>query len=125
MELNVHSKNNCFQVSPEEMKAIEDKAVSFSLSPGTNTISIQSGNFSHQFGQSGEPLVMLWIYGGDVTNHQTKVPVQSTWSSLNGYSDRSYSMSIKARSSPPFSSTTPKAKITVKFRSPSKPFKPL
>lgn len=88
MELNVHSKNNCFQVSPEEMKAIEDKAVSFSLSPGTNTISIQSGNFSHQFGQSGEPLVMLWIYGGEVTNHQTKVPVQSTWSSLNGYSDR-------------------------------------
>jgi hypothetical protein len=88
MELKVHSKNNCFQVSPEEMKAIEDKAVSFSLSPGTNKISIQSGNFSHQFGQSGEPLVMLWIYGGNVTNHQTKIPVQSTWSSLNGYSDR-------------------------------------
>jgi hypothetical protein len=88
MELTVHSKNNCFQVSPEEMKAMQDKAMSFSLSPGTNKISIQSGNFSHQFGQSGEPLVMLWIYGGQVTNHQTKVPVQSTWSSLNGYTDR-------------------------------------
>jgi hypothetical protein len=88
MELTVHSKNNCFQVSPEEMKAMEDKAMSFTLSPGTNKISIQSGNFSHQFGQSGEPIVMLWIYGGEVTNHQTKVPVQSTWSSLNGYSDR-------------------------------------
>jgi hypothetical protein len=88
MELTVHSKNNCFQVSPEEMKAMEDKAMSFSLSPGTNKISIQSGNFSHQFGQSGEPIVMLWIYGGQVTNHQTKVNVQSTWSSLNGYSDR-------------------------------------
>jgi hypothetical protein len=88
MELTVHSKNNCFQVSPEEMKAMEDKAMSFTISPGTNKISIQSGNFSHQFGQSGEPLVMLWIYGGEVTNHQTKVSVQSTWSSLNGYSDR-------------------------------------
>jgi hypothetical protein len=88
MELTVHSKNNCFQVSPEEMKAMEDKAMSFTLSPGTNKISIQSGNFSHQFGQSGEPIVMLWIYGGQVTNHQTKVNVQSTWSSLNGYSDR-------------------------------------
>jgi hypothetical protein len=88
MELTVHSKNNCFQVSPEEMKAMQDKAMSFSLSPGTNKISIQSGNFSHQFGQSGEPIVMLWIYGGQVTNHQTKVNVQSTWSSLNGYSDR-------------------------------------
>jgi hypothetical protein len=88
MELTVHSKNNCFQVSPEEMKAMQDKAMSFSLSPGTNKISIQSGNFSHQFGQSGEPIVMLWIYGGQVTNHQTKVPVQSTWSSLNGYTDR-------------------------------------
>jgi hypothetical protein len=88
MELTVHSKNNCFQVSPEEMKAMEDKAMSFALSPGTNKISIQSGNFSHQFGQSGEPIVMLWIYGGQVTNHQTKVSVQSTWSSLNGYSDR-------------------------------------
>jgi hypothetical protein len=88
MELTVHSKNNCFQVSPEEMKAMEDKAMSFALSPGTNKISIQSGNFSHQFGQSGEPIVMLWIYGGQVTNHQTQVSVQSTWSSLNGYSDR-------------------------------------
>jgi hypothetical protein len=88
MELNVHSKNNCFQVSSAEMKALEDKAASFTLSPGTSKLSIQSGNFSHQFGQSGEPIVMLWIYGGEVTNHQTKVSVQSTWSSLNGYSDR-------------------------------------
>jgi hypothetical protein len=88
MEMKIHSQNNCFLVSPEEMRAMEQAAVSFTLPPGTKTLSIQSGNFSHEYGQSGEPLVMLWIYGGQVTNHQTQVPVASTWSSLNGYSDR-------------------------------------
>jgi hypothetical protein len=35
----------------------------------------------------GEPMVMLWIYGGRVINRKTKIPVEATWVTLNGYAD--------------------------------------
>jgi len=31
--------------------------------------------------------VLLWLSGGRVINQKTRVPVSSTWSTLNGYGD--------------------------------------
>jgi len=72
------------------MQEIESKiAVSTKLEPGINIIKIRSGSFDYIEGdhQVGEPLVLLWIYGGKFINKKTGVAVGATWSSLNGYDD--------------------------------------
>ncbi|MBI4784390.1 MAG: hypothetical protein HY785_24180 [Oscillatoriophycideae cyanobacterium NC_groundwater_1537_Pr4_S-0.65um_50_18] len=89
-DLKIHSKNNCYILSPEQMQRIQSEvAVSVPLEPGTNIVKIQSGEFGYRTstGMSGEPLVLLWIYGGKVVNKKTNVEVAATWSSLNGYDD--------------------------------------
>jgi len=89
-DLKVHSKHNCYTLSPEVMQRIEKEvAVSTTLEPGTNIIKIRSGSFDYITGdrQVGEPLVLLWIYGGTFINKKTNVEVSATWSSLNGYDD--------------------------------------
>lgn len=89
-EMIVHSKHNCYGVGEATMNHLQNEvAVSTSLEVGTNLIKISGGSFSYKTdsGQSGEPLVMLWIYGGKVTNKKTGVSVTSTWESLNGYDD--------------------------------------
>lgn len=64
-------------------------SVSKLLQPGTYTIKLKSGSFDYrtESGHVGEPLVLLWIYGGKVVNQKTDVEVRATWSSLNGYGD--------------------------------------
>ncbi|MBW4661990.1 MAG: hypothetical protein KME15_25295 [Drouetiella hepatica Uher 2000/2452] len=64
-------------------------SVSVPLEPGINIVKIQSGTFGYRSaaGGTGEPLVLLWIYGGKVVNKKTNVEVNATWSSLNGYDD--------------------------------------
>jgi len=59
------------------------------LEPGTYLIKIESGTFNSgsSSDEEGEPIVLLWIYGGKVINQKTYVEVQTTWSSLNGYDD--------------------------------------
>jgi hypothetical protein len=89
-DLKVHSKNNCYMFSSEEMQRLQSEiAVSTALEPGVNIIKIKEGAFGYQSDavQSGEPLVLLWIYGGKVVNQKTNVEVSATWSSLNGYDD--------------------------------------
>jgi hypothetical protein len=89
-DLKVHSKNNCYMFSPEQMQRLQSEvAVSTVLEPGVNIIKITEGTFGYQSGagQQGEPMVLLWIYGGRVVNQKTNVEVDSTWSSLNGYDD--------------------------------------
>ena len=89
-DLKVHSKNNCYMFSPEQMQRLQSEiAVSTVLEPGVNIIKITEGSFGYQSGaiQQGEPLVLLWIYGGKVVNQKTNVEVDATWSSLNGYDD--------------------------------------
>ncbi|MCU0567837.1 MAG: hypothetical protein MUF49_14705 [Oculatellaceae cyanobacterium Prado106] len=89
-DLTVHGKANCYVFSPEQMQRLQDEvAVSTTLEPGINLVKIKSGAFHYQseVGQLGEPLVLLWIYGGKVTNQKTHVPVNATWASLNGYDD--------------------------------------
>ncbi len=88
-DLVVHSKHNCFQFSPEQMEALQNKGVSARLEPGTTIVKIRSGSFGYraEADHQNEPLVLLWIYGGKVINQKTNVPVNATWVSLNGYDD--------------------------------------
>ncbi|HIK15849.1 MAG TPA: hypothetical protein IGS53_11285 [Leptolyngbyaceae cyanobacterium M33_DOE_097] len=88
-ELKVHSKDNCYLFTPEQMKRLEDTAVAVKLEPGTHTIKIKEGVFDYIAGSgyAGEAMVLLWIYGGKVINSQTDVEVAATWASLNGADD--------------------------------------
>jgi hypothetical protein len=89
-DLKVHSKHNCFFLDPEMMRRIQQEtAVKATLEPGTNIIKIRSGAFNYRLDGSsnGEPIVLLWVYGGKVINKKTNVEVGATWSSLNGYDD--------------------------------------
>lgn len=89
-ELIVHSRRNCYRIDPESMTRLQEQtAVSRRLQPGTYTISLRSGTFDYQAasGHPGEPLVLLWLYGGQVANHQTNIAVGATWITLNGYGD--------------------------------------
>jgi phosphate transport system substrate-binding protein len=84
----VNSRANCFVLEPHQMQRLQSEVgVSKALEPGNYIIRIKSGSFSYRSGNTGEPLVMLWIYGGRVMNLQTQVPVEATWSTLNGYDD--------------------------------------
>jgi hypothetical protein len=88
-DLKVHSRENCFLLTSEQMQQLERTSVSVQLEPGTNIVKIREGSFNYQSDPNhrGEPLVMLWIYGGKFTNKKTNVEVGATWSSLNGYDD--------------------------------------
>lgn len=89
-DLQVHSKHNCYLLNPDEMNKIEDQiSVRADLEQGTYVIRIRSGSFDYIEGnvQKGEPLVMLWIYGGKFINKKNDVAVGATWSTLNGYDD--------------------------------------
>ncbi|MGB3512113.1 MAG: DUF4912 domain-containing protein [Microcoleaceae cyanobacterium] len=85
--LVVHSRKNCHLLNEEQMRGIQETAVSKTLEPGIYIVRIKSGTFGYgsNICPSGEPFVMFWIYGGKVKNKKTKVPVAQTWSTLNGY----------------------------------------
>jgi hypothetical protein len=89
-ELIVHSRRNCFHIEPAAMGRLQNQiSVSRVLQPGTYTIRLKSGAFDYRIesGHQGEPLVLLWLYGGKVVNRKTGVEVGATWSSLNGIGD--------------------------------------
>lgn len=89
-ELDVDSRKHCFHLDPATMVKIQKQiSVSRELQPGTYSIKLKSGAFDCRIepGRHGEPLVLLWLYGGQVINHKTGIEVGSTWSSLNGYDD--------------------------------------
>lgn len=89
-DLKVHSQRNCFFLNEELLRKIQQEtAVSTPLETGTNVIKIRDGAFNYRAnsGHAGEPIVLLWIYGGKVVNQKTGVPVGATWSTLNGYDD--------------------------------------
>ncbi len=88
-DLKVHSQQNCCFLTSEQMQAIEQTGVSTQLEKGTNIVKIRDGVFNYrgESGLPGEPLVLLWIYGGKFMNQKTNVEVGATWSTLNGYDD--------------------------------------
>lgn len=89
-DLKVHSKHNCYLLSPEDMQKIQEKiGVTTQMEPGTYVVRIRSGSFDYceDLKDNGEPLVMLWIYGGKFINKKSNIEVEATWSTLNGYDD--------------------------------------
>ena len=89
MELKVHSRNNCYRLSPEQLNAIQNNGVSVTLKPGTNIVKLLENNtpYTIRTRAKAEPWVLLWIYGGKVINKKTNVEVVATWASLTGYDD--------------------------------------
>ena len=89
-DLTIDSKQNCYVLDVEVMNKLQNEiSVSTTLEVGTNVVRIKSGTFDYRSAseQAGEPLVLLWIYGGRFVNKKTNVEVGATWSSLNGYDD--------------------------------------
>ncbi|EAW37256.1 hypothetical protein [Lyngbya sp. PCC 8106] len=89
-DLKVHSKHNCFVLDAATMQRIqEETGVSTTLEPGTYIVRIRNGSFNYrsEVAHSGEPLVMLWMYGGRFINKKTNVEIEASWSTLNGDDD--------------------------------------
>ncbi|MGB3512112.1 MAG: hypothetical protein WBA93_23305 [Microcoleaceae cyanobacterium] len=89
-DLKIDSKKNCYVLDAETMQRIqEETAVSTTLEPGIYVIRIRSGLFGYKNDENniGEPIVMLWIYGGKFINKKTNLEVEATWSTLNGDDD--------------------------------------
>jgi acetyl esterase/lipase len=88
MELKVHSQNNCFTLTPEQMNYLQNNiAVSTELQPGVNLIKLRHSDWQYPDATEREPSVMLWIHGGKFVNQSTGVEVAATWASLQGYDD--------------------------------------
>ncbi len=88
MELKVHSKNNCFLLTPEQMDYLQNNvAVSVALEPGVNLIKLRHSDWQYPTETAREPAAMLWIHGGSFVNQATGVEVSATWASLQGYDD--------------------------------------
>lgn len=88
-ELAVHNRHNCYVFSSEQITDVQNSGVKETLEPGIHVVRIRKGKFDYIDGdtQVGEPIVMLWIYGGKFKNLKTNVAVPAGWSTLNGYDD--------------------------------------
>lgn len=87
--VTVHSRHNAVLLDGSQMQYLQDQvAATYSLDPGSYILRIREGTFNYgNDTDSGEPWVLLWIYGGQVSNLKTGVWVNGTWSTLNGYAD--------------------------------------
>ncbi|MGB3403359.1 MAG: DUF4912 domain-containing protein, partial [Microcoleaceae cyanobacterium] len=86
--LTVHSRHHCFLLDSDKMTALQEVAVKHILEPGLQIIRIKAGTFGYGDNDSSrEPFVLLWISGGKVINKKTNIPIESTWSTLNGYDE--------------------------------------
>ncbi len=88
--VKVHSQHHAVRLDEEQMRYLQEKvATNYYLSPGQYILRIREGVFNYDGDDThpGEPFVLLWIYGGRVINQKTGIPVQATWSTLNGYAD--------------------------------------
>jgi hypothetical protein len=89
-DLVVNSAKNCYQLTKEQMEAIQNKGVTAELTQGIYVIRIKEGTFDYvkdSENLESEPIVMLWIYGGKFKNLKTHKQVSAGWSTLNGYDD--------------------------------------
>ncbi|MBD1874542.1 substrate-binding domain-containing protein [Nodosilinea sp. FACHB-131] len=87
--ITVHSRRNAVLLRGDQMQYLQDQvAATDSLDPGSYILRIKAGTFNYgNDTKPGEPWVLLWIYGGRVSNLKTGVWVNGTWSTLNGYAD--------------------------------------
>jgi hypothetical protein len=89
-DLVVNSVKNCYQLSKDQMEAIQNKGVTAELTQGIYVVRIKEGAFDYikdSENAESEPLAMLWIYGGKFKNLKTNKQVTAAWSTLNGYDD--------------------------------------
>ncbi|WP_202895616.1 DUF4912 domain-containing protein [Iningainema tapete] len=85
--LTIHSRHNCFLLGNEQMRKLQETAVTKTLEPGIYVVRIKSGSFGEsEASLTNQPIVLLWIYGR-IINKKTNLLVPATWSSLNGYDD--------------------------------------
>ncbi|MBD2234134.1 substrate-binding domain-containing protein [Phormidium tenue] len=87
--ITVHSRHNAVLLRGDQMQYLQEQvAATCNLDPGSYILRIKAGTFNYgDDTQSGEPWVLLWIYGGRVSNLKTGVWVNGTWSTLNGHAD--------------------------------------
>ena len=88
--VKVHSRKNSLMFDAEQLHHIEQNVAStYHLPPGLYSLKIKEGVFNYDGDDNhpGEAFVLLWIHGGTVINPKTGIPVSSTWTTLNGYSD--------------------------------------
>ena len=89
--LTIDTKNNCYVIAPDQMNHLQQNvANSFTLEKGTFEIKISKGSYSFAKAKTGEPFVLLWIYGLNettFTNQNTGLEVGATWTTLNGSND--------------------------------------
>lgn len=89
-DLVVNSAKNCYQLTKEQMEAIQNKGVTAELTQGIYVVRIKEGAFDYvkdSEDAENEALVLLWIYGGKFKNLKTNKQVTAGWSTLNGYDD--------------------------------------
>jgi hypothetical protein len=88
--LTVNSQNHSYLLNEEQMAALQSTAQTTTLDPGSYLITIEDSSVKDDPESSalfGEPMVMLWLYGGRFINKQTNVETTATWASLNGLGD--------------------------------------
>lgn len=88
--VQVHSRDHAVELDDGQMERLQTSvAAKCPLDTGLYVLRIRAGAFNYDGDAShpGEPFVVLWIYGGQVVNQKTGVPVNATWSTLNGYAD--------------------------------------
>lgn len=86
----VNAEEHCYQLNEFQVSMLLSTAQSTKLDPGSYLVTIEKSSVSDQTDNpqvSGEPLVMLWLHGGQFINKQTHVTTSSTWVSLNGLDD--------------------------------------
>ncbi|WP_414549723.1 hypothetical protein [Anabaena sp. CCY 0017] len=91
--LTIDTKTNCYVIDASQMNHLQEKVASaFTFEKGTFEIRITGGQYTYSKTKStGEPFVLLWIYGDNNTtfiNKNTGFEVGATWTTLNGYNDK-------------------------------------
>lgn len=90
--LTIDTKENCYVINSDSMKALQESVSSaYTLSKGSYSIYIESGQYQHaESNAEQEPFVLLWLYGADSSsfvNKTTGCEAGTTWTTLNGYND--------------------------------------
>ncbi|MBE9199788.1 MULTISPECIES: hypothetical protein [unclassified Nodularia (in: cyanobacteria)] len=91
--LTIDTKTNCYVIDASQMNHLQDQVASaFTFQKGTFEIRITGGQYTYSKTRTtGEPFVLLWIYGDNNTtfiNKNTGFEVGATWTTLNGYNDK-------------------------------------
>jgi hypothetical protein len=88
--LTANSQAHCYELDERQLLNLESRSNCYLLDKGIYSIKIAKGYFCYGNSASfcqGEPVVLIWVFGGSFINRKTKVAVGQTWSSLNGYND--------------------------------------